>query len=491
MNVKLCMKLFITIFFIQSIFLLSSCEKHKKAEKPIVAKIDGREITIEEFRSFYSFDVNFGLDSSGIDALNDELLFYIDQIKSLKRASEDGLINDSIFVKAYEWEKRQAILRQLYRLKVSENVTVSENEMRDLYRNEQTQIQFRHLFFKSQSDAEQTYKELLAGSTFEELALKVFHDDSLAKSGGNLDWIKMSDLDDEFAYGIYSLPVKTISKPVKSKWGYHVVEILDRRINPIISESEYIRSVPSLEKKIKIRKSQKLSADFIKNYIGELNPQLKPKMFEKMWNLVVPENEQEGVRLNKKTELSRSKIDLMRKILINESDQPLINYKGGIISFNSFLTGLEQIPMSHQFVFQSKRELSNQIGKWVRDNLLLKEAYLKNLDEHNKVISETNRFMEEQSYYYYLSITSDTMNVPGYVNDYFTQKDSAKRIYNPSLGRYKTIQEWKFEYSKNVLRNYLKNIKSDIYIDKNILQIENEKVTWDNKIRMFMVRKPS
>lgn len=479
----------ITTLLIVLIFL--GCNDSQKEKSPILAKIDEREINIEEFRSFYNFDVNFGLDSSGIDALEDELFFYMDQINALKKARENGLIRDRIFIKAYEWEKRQAMLRQLYRIKITENIAVSEKELRDLYRNQQTEIRFKHLFYKAVADAEQAYNNLLAGSSFEELASTTFGDDSLAKTGGYIDWIKMSDLDEVFASSVSTLSINTISRPLNSKWGFHIVEVLDKRINPIITESEFNRFRPSLFKKIKSQKSQALSADYIKSYIGKLNPQLDPVLFKKFWSMVIPPNEKESVKLNRKMEITQSVIDKVRLLMKNELKSPLINYNTGLILLGDFLSGLEKIPVSHVITFQTKHDLSNQIGKWIRDELLIEEALKEGLDEDSRVLNETSRFMEEQSYYYYQSLVSDTMHIPAKVLDYYSPENSLTKNLNPSLARFHTLQEWKFEYSKKLLHEDLKKMNPTIIIDKKILQQENENVNWDNKIRMFMIRKPS
>ena len=480
--------LFIFIFFV---FAINSCKTKKEIKSSVIVTIDGRDITIDEFRSFYNFDVNFGLDSSGVGALRDELYFYIDQIKAKMLATEDGLIHDSLFVRASNWEKRQAMLRQLYRLKVSQNVVISEKEMRDLYINEQQQVNLRHLFFKSEAEAWQAYNQLSNGKTFEEIALSTFKDDSLAKSGGNLKWIKLSELDDELASALLTLPVKSISRPLKSKWGYHIVEILDKKHNPIISESEYLKSVPSLTKKIKARKSQMHAFEYIKSYIGELNPQLNPNNFEKIWNIIIPKGEQEKVVLSRKVELTQDKINKLKLLLNDVLDQPFISYKGSFISMRRFLTEIDKIPASHRFIFNSRRELSNQIGKWVRDELLLKEASRENLDKHERVLNETNRFIEEQSYYYYQSYISDTMSVPQFVNDFYKRRNPVTRSESNQLSKYRSLQEWKFEHSKKLLHDNLKKIDVDLLINNDLLQNESKRVNWDIKIRMFMTRKPS
>ena len=322
------------------------------------------------------------------------------------------------------------------------------------------------------------------------MALQVFQDDSLAKSGGELDWIKLSDLDDQLADSIFLLPLHTISHPLQSKWGYHLVEVIDKKENPLITETDYLKALPALQKKVKMQKSRKLSLQYIYNYIGQSNPQLDPKMFMRLWNTIIPKDEKEKAVLSRSSELGQSEIKKLHVELHHELAQPFIVYREGFISLGDFLNGIEKVPLSHRFAFKSRRELANHIGRWVRDELLLADAYRENLAAHKRVINETNRFIEEQSYYFYQSQISDTMEIPSYVSAYFRQPQTFAQN-TAFLRKYHTIQEWKFEYSKRQLHKILKDVKGELHINDDVLHQENKRVNWDNKIRMFMVRKPS
>lgn len=73
------------------------------------------------------------------------------------------------------------------------------------------------------------YKQLQNGTSFAELA-KTYSDDLGSKqSGGELDWTQPQYLAPAFAKTMVELPVGTVSKPVKSDFGWHVIEVLDKR----------------------------------------------------------------------------------------------------------------------------------------------------------------------------------------------------------------------------------------------------------------------
>lgn len=476
------------------LLILSFCiccnSQQKKDRSELIASVGDRVISVDDFRAFYNFDVNFGVDSSGFNALKDELDFYVDQVLALHKAESEGLVDDPVFVKSVNWEKKQAALRQLYRQEITDRIKVSEQELKGRYLQDQTLVRLRHIFFENYKEAETAYLILQNGETFENIARQYFSDSSLALSAGDLGWMKISELEKELSASVKELTINEISKPLKSKWGYHLVQILDKKEQKIVTQSAYEKALPQIEKKIKAEKSKQLSQKFIQEHIAQINPQPDAKMFEKIWRITVPAHEREQDRLSRKYEIDNYKLLQIKERLKDDLTKPFINYKGGYISVNEFLENMELVPLSHRLQFQSRRDLSNQIGKWVRDEFLFRLAREKGIDKHSRVHKETVRFMEEQSYYYYHGMISDSLNVPDYVRKYFSESNKSKSGPH-DLRNYHTLQGWIFDQAKKVLHKQLREYEVPVTIQQDILREENKRVNWGNKIRMFMIRKPS
>jgi parvulin-like peptidyl-prolyl isomerase len=399
----------------------------EKSQQELLARIEDHEIFLDDFRLFYEFDPNFGMDSTGMDALKDQLDTYIDRILATKKAEKENIWEDPVYVRAYNWEKHQAMLRQLYREMVEKSVKVSEEETRQEYIALNMEVNIRHLFSKNEASAEELYQQLQKGEGFENLALQVFQDTILSKNGGNLGWLKLSDFDEDLANAIKKLPVNHISGPVASKWGYHIIEVLDRRKNPIITEEDYFRQREKISKILKNRKSRKLASNFISNYIGELNPQLNKQPFRQLLYALVPLAEREKTEYTNKIALSDGLIKIAGQKLNDVLEQPLISSKDGSVSTKEYLDAMTKIPLGHRPEFSSARQFSNQIGIWIRDNLLLDEAFKLNLDENYQVVKEINEFKAEQSYYYYHNQIRENLEIPLAVNNYF--KTATTEIY--------------------------------------------------------------
>ena len=77
--------------------------------------------------------------------------------------------------------------------------------------------------------ADSARKEILSGAPFAEVALRESADSTTAAKGGELgEWTRGS-MDPAFDSAAFALPLKTVSKPVRSQFGFHLIEITSRK----------------------------------------------------------------------------------------------------------------------------------------------------------------------------------------------------------------------------------------------------------------------
>ncbi len=67
------------------------------------------------------------------------------------------------------------------------------------------------------------------GSDFEQFARLLSDDAATASRGGALGWTNPGDTAPAFEQAALSLPLNQLSDPVRSRFGYHLIEVLDRR----------------------------------------------------------------------------------------------------------------------------------------------------------------------------------------------------------------------------------------------------------------------
>lgn len=75
--------------------------------------------------------------------------------------------------------------------------------------------------------AEEIREKLLKGAKFEELLEKHSIDEASKSRGGELGSLKYEDMPVEFSSVVFHMSKGELSKPIKTPYGYHIVELLD------------------------------------------------------------------------------------------------------------------------------------------------------------------------------------------------------------------------------------------------------------------------
>jgi peptidyl-prolyl cis-trans isomerase SurA len=101
-----------------------------------------------------------------------------------------------------------------------------------------TQTLSRHILLRSRpglsdQDAErrlQGYRDKVRAKTadFADLAKK-YSEDGSAPNGGDLGWMSPGDLVPEFEQAMNRLQIGEVSNPVKTEFGWHLIQVMDRR----------------------------------------------------------------------------------------------------------------------------------------------------------------------------------------------------------------------------------------------------------------------
>lgn len=100
------------------------------------------------------------------------------------------------------------------------------------------EVQARHILLKlneirdderARAEAEKLRQRILAGDDFAELARTHSDDTGSANQGGELGWAPPRAYNPAFAQQLQQLSVGEVSEPFRSRDGWHIVEVLDRR----------------------------------------------------------------------------------------------------------------------------------------------------------------------------------------------------------------------------------------------------------------------
>lgn len=128
-------------------------------------------------------------------------------------------------------EMRKIFEAQLYRQKLEEY----ENKDLKPFREE---VWARQILVPDQVSAEAVEARLKKGEDFGKIAAEVSTDTASKANGGDLSWFPRGQMIKEFEDAAFSLKIGEISQPVKSSFGYHIIQVLGHE-NKALTSSEF------------------------------------------------------------------------------------------------------------------------------------------------------------------------------------------------------------------------------------------------------------
>lgn len=129
------------------------------------------------------------------------------------------------------------------------DITVKEAEVKEAYENYQPDIKARHILVKDKKTAEEVKAKLDKGEDFAELAKEYSTDTGSAANGGDVGWFGTGEMVPEFEKAALKMKKDEISEPIKSEYGYHIIQLLDKK-----EKESYKDMKKDLENQLKVAK---------------------------------------------------------------------------------------------------------------------------------------------------------------------------------------------------------------------------------------------
>jgi peptidyl-prolyl cis-trans isomerase C len=184
---------------------------------------------------------------------------------------------------AIENERRALIageaIKNIYSAALSEDAIQQRYAM--LYKNADPIPEYnpRHILVETESEAKEIVKLLADGGDFAQLAKEKSTGPTGAK-GGDLGWVGPGQFVPEFEAAMAQLKEGEVSAPVKTQFGWHVIELVKVRdqavpeLAVVLNEIEEALKVAALEKRISeleasggiVRSEQEINPSFVKKF---------------------------------------------------------------------------------------------------------------------------------------------------------------------------------------------------------------------------------
>ena len=205
-------------------------------DDPIVARVDGRYIHLSEVEAFAraSGQILDGEKLSAEAAFERELVgAYVEQRLLARAAVEEGLQRDPSVQRRLNAARDRILASSFMEDRIAAAVT--PERVKRLYDSQADvtrlgdEVKARHILVASEEEARAIIAELGAGGDFAAYARARSLDRSTAPLGGEIGWFTKDMMTPPFAAAAFSTPVGSVAEPFASEFGWHILEVLDRR----------------------------------------------------------------------------------------------------------------------------------------------------------------------------------------------------------------------------------------------------------------------
>jgi peptidyl-prolyl cis-trans isomerase C len=199
-----------------------------QANDPVLARVDGVEIHQSDL-TMAEADIGSSLPPVQGDQRRDALLSYLIDVNVLSRAAETKKIDQApAFPQKLAFARKKVLVEAL--LEQESAAAVSDKDIKKFYDENlkpQTEVHARHILVETEAQAKDVVAKLKGGADFAQLAKELSKDPG--SEGGDLGYITKDQVVSEFGEAAFKLDKGKISDPVKSKFGWHVIKIEDKR----------------------------------------------------------------------------------------------------------------------------------------------------------------------------------------------------------------------------------------------------------------------
>ncbi len=224
------------ITLIINLFLLFQLIGQSQEAETIVT-IDRNKISTEEFIYVYKKNNSSPLPTD-IDLLKAELDKFINYKLKVIEAKNRNFDKSEKFIKVFTNYKKQLAEPFLLNTETFEKLSL------EAYQRTKYEIRVSHILvkvseFASPEDTLIAYQKaihlksrLIDTESFESVAREASDDPSAVQNGGDLWFVKSFQTPYKFENYIYNGIKNVLSNPLRTKFGYHIIKIVDRRLNP-------------------------------------------------------------------------------------------------------------------------------------------------------------------------------------------------------------------------------------------------------------------
>src|ERR1700704_6873522 len=212
--------------------LLAGLPVRAQEDNPVLAKVNGTEIRQSDV-ALAEEELGPSLAQMDPATKKDNVLSFLIDLKIVAKAAEDKKVeNSEDFKRRISFTRSRLLMDSL--LATEGKAATTDDAMKKVYEEASKQItgeqevHARHILVETEDEAKAIKAELDKGADFAELAKKKSKDPG-ASDGGDLGFFNKEQLVPDFSAVAFALEPGKISDPVKSQFGWHIINVEEKR----------------------------------------------------------------------------------------------------------------------------------------------------------------------------------------------------------------------------------------------------------------------
>ena len=237
--------------------------------------IGNKKVSKQEFIRIYKKNNSNSINKS--KSIDDYLQLFENFKLKVIEAENQKLDTNKSFIKELEGYRKQLTKPYLT------DKAVDQKLIKEAYQRKQYRVRASHILVMvdknasakdtilAYNKAKKIKKRLLAGEDFAKVAKEVSDDPSAKNNGGDLGYFSAFQMVYPFENAVYHLKLNEISNPVRTKYGYHIIKLTDKKPNPgeVKVAHIMIATPPSMKKEDREKAKEKINEIYNKLKNGE------------------------------------------------------------------------------------------------------------------------------------------------------------------------------------------------------------------------------
>lgn len=423
------------LLFVGTLFFCSEAP----LDENTAAIVGKHKISAEDLLLSYELFPTWSPAKTGETALRAQLDLLIQKKLFALEGRSLGYQNDPQVARIVGWYSNEELRKALYRSAVEKSIHISEPDLLAAYYKNNLQLQVRHLFAKTAEQIFAIQQVLEKGVPWEEIARRTFQDSTLANNGGDLGWLAFGEMEATFEDSAFAQRIGQISQPVRTRYGYHLIQVVNARQNMLLSQDDFIAKKPALQTTLFNREAKKRSAEFLTAFMADRNVQMINKTFDFLVSHIRDQviDSRTGDNSFKRAMNDFELNDLSRGLDLHKNDV-LITFNGGQWTVGDFMKKLQQLPTSERPRMDSPSKFRHDLGIMIRDDFLTQEAKRRGLEKDPLVQKEVKRWEDDHIFSRLWQSIQDTLTISdAQAERFFT--DHSSRYWLPDQVRVQEI----------------------------------------------------